>query len=43
MGGYQSALNGIQYGIFFIVIDQRTLMAAKYNRSNDGILMISVF
>ena len=43
MGGYQSALNGLRYGMFFfVVIDQRTSMTAKCNRSNDLIWIIYI-
>ena len=33
MGGYQSALNGLRHDIISGVIDQRTSMPAKFNRS----------
>ena len=43
MDGYQSALIGLCHGIFFVVIDLRTSMPAKFNRSVNRILIIYVF
>ena len=34
MGRYQSTFVGLRHDIFFVVIDQRTSMPAKCNRSN---------
>ena len=43
MGGYQSALNGLRHGRFFVVIGRRTSMPAKCNWWNNGILIIFIF